>query len=205
MKKLAVLFILSLFVLALVGCVEEEAGGPAVGEDSIIIALEAEPTSLDPTQISDYNSSRACMEMYDNLLRFKDASTDLEPSLATEWEISEDGLEYTFALRDDVTFHDGTAFNADVVKFNIDRQLDPTHPYHDTGDFAYADTVYGMVDSVEVLDEFSVKIILSEPYAPFLSNLGMHAAAMVSPEAIMEHGKDISLNPVGTGPFKFVS
>ena len=201
MRKLSVLLVLGLTLLAVVGC---NGGGEAVdGDNTIIIGLQAEPVSLDPTQITDYNSSRACMEMYDSLLRFKDGSTDLEPSLATEWDVSEDGLEYTFTLRQGVTFHDGTPFNADAVKFNIDRQINPDHPYHDTGDFAYADFTLGMVDEVVAVDEETVKIVLSEPFAPFLGNIAMHAAAMVSPAAIEEYGKDISLNPVGTGPYKF--
>lgn len=203
MRKLSVLLILALAVLAIAGC---GPGGEAVdGGNTIIIGLQAEPTSLDPTQITDYNSSRTCMEMYDSLLRFKDGSTELEPGLATEWDVSDDGLEYTFKLRQGVKFHDGTLFDAEAVKFNFERQIDPAHPYHDTGDFAYADFTLGMVKEVVVVDEDTVKVVLSEPFAPFLGNIAMHAAAIVSPDAIKEHGKDISQNPVGTGPFKFVS
>ena len=86
MRKISVLLILGLALLAIVGC---NGGGEAVdGDNTIIIGLQAEPVSLDPTQITDYNSSRTCMEMYDSLLRFKDGSTDLEPGLATDWEVS---------------------------------------------------------------------------------------------------------------------
>ncbi len=200
-KRIAFILILGLAVLAIAGC-----NGEAVdSENTIVIGIEAEPTSLDPTQIVDYNSSRAAMEMYDSLIRFKDGSTDLEPGLATEWDVSEDGLEYTFKLREGVKFHDETLFDAEAVKFNIDRQIDPDHEYHDTGEFGYADTTFGMVEEVIVLDENTVKIILDEPFAPFLGNMAMHSASMVSPAAIKEFGKDISQNPVGTGPFKFVS
>ena len=202
MRKISVLLILGLALLAIVGC---NGGGEAVdGASTIIIGLEAEPTSLDATQISDFNSSRACMEMYDTLIRFKDGSIEMEPGLATDWEVSEDGLEYTFTLREGVKFHDGNPFNADAVKFNIDRQIDEEHPYHDTGVFEYA-FIFEQVEEVVVVDEKTVKFILSEPFTPFLGNIAMHAAAMVSPAAIEEYGKDISINPVGTGPFKFVS
>lgn len=202
MRKVSILLVLGLMVLAVAGC----GGGEQALEDTqIIIGLQAEPTTLDPAQLTDYNSSRAAMEMYDSLIRFKDGSTELEPGLATEWEISDDGLEYTFKLRQGVKFHDGTPFDADAVKFNIDRQIDPEHPYHDTGEFGYADFTFGMVEEVVVVDAETVKIILNEPFAPFLANMAMHAAAIVSPEAIKEYGKDISQNPVGTGPFKFVS
>ncbi|MGB4182572.1 MAG: ABC transporter substrate-binding protein [Dethiobacteria bacterium] len=202
MRKVSILLVLGLMVLAVAGCGGEEQ---ALEDTQIIIGLQAEPTTLDPAQLTDYNSSRAAMEMYDSLIRFKDGSTELEPGLATEWEISDDGLEYTFKLRQGVKFHDGTPFDADAVKFNIDRQIDPEHPYHDTGEFGYADFTFGMVEEVVVVDAETVKIILNEPFAPFLGNMAMNSASMVSPEAIKEYGKDISQNPVGTGPFKFVS
>lgn len=176
--------------------------GDGGGEKVIIVGLEAEPTSMDAHQLSDYNTSRTAMELYDQLVRFKDGSTELEPGLAEKWDVSEDGLEYTFNLRDDVTFHDGTPFNAEAVKFSIDRQIDESHPFHDTGQYPYADFTFGMVDSVEVVDEYEVKINLVEPFAPFLSNMAMHAASIVSPTAVEEFGADFSSNAVGTGPYK---
>jgi peptide/nickel transport system substrate-binding protein len=72
-------------------------------------------------------------------LRFEDESTAVEPGLAESWEISDDGLVYTLHLRQGVKFHDGTDFNAEAVKFNLERQIDPNHPYHDTGQFPYAE------------------------------------------------------------------
>jgi peptide/nickel transport system substrate-binding protein len=143
--------------------------------------------------------------MYDHLLRFKDESTAVEPGLVESWEISDDGLVYTLNLRKGVKFHDGTDFNAEAVKFNIERQIDPNHPYHDTGEFPYAEFTWGMVDKIEVADENTVKMTLKEIFAPFLNHLAMHPAAMVSPAAIEKHGRDISIQPVGTGPFKFAS
>jgi peptide/nickel transport system substrate-binding protein len=179
-------------------------GGPREG-GTIVVGLQAEPTTLDSQQISDYNSHRAAYGLYDMLLRFKDESTEVEPGLAESWEISDDGLAYTLHLRQGVKFHDGTDFNAEVVKFNIERQIDPNHPYHDTGEFPYAEFTWGMVDKVEVVDGYTVKITLKELFAPFLNHLAMHPAAMASPEAIKQYGRDYSSHPVGTGPFKFVS
>ncbi|HSJ54028.1 MAG TPA: ABC transporter substrate-binding protein [Anaerolineae bacterium] len=181
-----------------------EPAGPAEG-GTIIVGLQAEPTTLDSQQISDYNSHRAAYGIYDMLLRFKEESTEVEPGLAERWEISEDGTEYTLYLRQGVKFHDGTDFNAEAVKFNIDRQIDPDHPYHDTGEFPYAEFTWGMVSSVEVVDDFTVKFVLEDRFAPFLNHLAMHPAAMGSPAAIQERGRDFSINPVGTGPFRFVS
>jgi len=171
---------------------------------TIIVGLQAEPTSLDSHQITDYNSARATYGIYDSLLHFKDESTEVEPGLAESWEISDDGLVYTLHLRK-VKFHDGTDFNAEAVKFNIERQTDPNHPYHNTGEFPYAEFTWGMVDKVEVVDDYTVKITLKEVFAPFLNHLAMHPAAMVSPDAVKKYGRDFSINPVGTGPFKFVS
>ncbi|MCS7219874.1 MAG: ABC transporter substrate-binding protein [Anaerolineae bacterium] len=172
---------------------------------TIIVGLQAEPTTLDSQQISDYNSHRAAYGIYDHLLRFKDESTEVEPGLAESWEISEDGLVYTLYLRKGVKFHDGTDFNAEAVKFNLERQIDPNHPYHNTGEFPYAEFTWGMVKQIDVLDDYTVRITLKEPFAPFLNHLAMHPAAMASPAAIQKYGRDFSIHPVGTGPFKFVS
>jgi len=180
-----------------------QPAGPAQG-GTIVVGLQAEPTTLDSQQISDYNSHRAAYGIYDMLLRFEDEGTNVEPGLAERWEISDDGLEYTLYLRQGVKFHDGTDFNADAVKFNIDRQIDVDHPFHNTGQFAYAEFTWGMVDRVEVVDPYTVKFVLKDKFAPFLNHLAMHPAAMASPAAVEKYGMDFSINPVGTGPFKFV-
>jgi len=171
----------------------------------IVIGLQAEPTTLDVAQLSDYNSSRTAMGMYEGLVRFADGSTDIEPGLAESWEVSDDGLTYTFHLREGVTFHDGTPVNAEAVEFSFLRQIDPEHPYHDTGEFPYAEFTLGNIETIEVVDDMTVRITLGETFAPFLANLAMHAAAIVSPTAVMEHGRDFSENPVGAGPYRFVS
>ncbi len=199
------LIVVVALVLAMAGTGCSGGQGKADRSNTIIVGLQAEPTALDPAQISDYNSSRATMEMYDSLLRFKDGSTELEPGLAETWSISDDGLKYTLNIRKGVTFHDGTPLNAEAVVFNIQRQIDVNHPYHNTGDFPYAEFTFGKVAKIEATGDYTVVITLKERYAPFLANLAMHSAAMVSPTAIKKYGKDIAKNPVGTGPFKFVS
>ncbi|MBW6457164.1 MAG: hypothetical protein K0A98_14885, partial [Trueperaceae bacterium] len=171
----------------------------------IVIGLQAEPVTLDVAQLSDYNSSRTAMPMFEGLVRFADGSTDLEPGLAERWDVSEDGLTYTFFLRPGVTFHDGTPVNAEAVRFSFERQLDPEHPYHDTGTFPYAEFTLGDIAAIGVIDDLTVQLTLRQNFAPFLSNLAMHAAALVSPTAVMASGADFSENPVGAGPYRFVS
>jgi peptide/nickel transport system substrate-binding protein len=206
-KRKLLVFVLMLTLVLLSACSAKTTDQGKDGKDGgqIVVGLEAEPTSLDAHQISDYNSSRAAMEIYDQLVHFKDESTEIEPDLAEKWDVSDDGLVYTFYLKKDINFHDGTPFNADAVKFSVDRQIDPKHPYHDTGQYAYADFTFGMVSKVEVIDENTVKFTLKERFAPFLSNMAMHAASIVSPEAVKKYGADFTKHPVGTGPFKFVS
>jgi len=181
-------------------------GSPSAGgaKTTIVVGLQAEPVTLDPHQVTDYNTGRAVDPMFERLVRFKDESTELEPGLAEKWDISADALTYRFSLRSGVTFHDGTKLDADAVVFSILRQIDPNHPYHDTGDFAYAEFTFGKVQSVQAVDPQTVEIVLKEPYAPFLANVAIHAASIVSPAAVQKFGRDFSKNPVGTGPFKFV-
>ncbi|WP_238492595.1 ABC transporter substrate-binding protein [Desulfotruncus alcoholivorax] len=206
MKKF---FLVTCFILAaallLAGCGGGGEQKSTADNSMIVVGLQAEPATLDPHQMQDYNSTRAGREIFNTLVEFKDESTELEPGLATSWDISEDGLEYVFHLRQGVKFHDGTPFNADAVKFSIDRQIDPKHPFHDTGTYPYADFTFGMVKSVDVVDEATVKITLKEKFAPFLANMAMPAACIVSPTAVEKYGKDFTKNPVGTGPYKFVS
>lgn len=118
--------------------------------------------------------------------------------LAKSWDISADGLDYTFHLRNDVKFHDGTRFDAAAVKFNLDRIKDPKGAY-------YALTDIGPYDSSKVIDDFTVQVHLSQPYAAFLANLSKPTLGMVSPTAAQKQGDAFALNPVGTGPFKFKS
>ncbi|MDX1346493.1 MAG: ABC transporter substrate-binding protein, partial [Sedimenticolaceae bacterium] len=107
-----------------------------------------------------------------------------------------------FELRQDVSFHDGTPFNAEAVKFNFERMLDEEHPYHDTGPFPLA-FFFSSIDSVETDGDYRVVFHLKEPYAPFLSNLAYPTGLIVSPGAVKKAGKEFGRAPVGTGAFRF--
>ncbi len=168
----------------------------------LVVGQIAEPQSLDPQHVSAVNDFRILMNVYDGLVRYKDGTLEVEPALATDWSISEDGTEYTFNLREGVTFHDGSPFNAEAVVFNFERMIQEDHPYH-TGTFPLS-FYFSAVTSVEAVDDMTVKFTLNEPFAPFLSNLAYPAGLIVSKAAVEEHGEDFDRNPSGTGAFKFV-
>lgn len=174
---------------------------------TLIFGRGGDSIGLDPAHEMDGESFKVCNNIYDTLVQYKDESTELEPALATSWESSEDGLTWTFHLRQGVTFHDGTPFNAEAVLFSLNRQHDDTHPFHDVGG-AYnywIDTgLAEIVDKITGVDEFTVQIHLKTAYAPFLYTLTIHAFSIVSPTALQKWGEDFTSNPVGTGPFKFV-
>ncbi|TCP61660.1 peptide/nickel transport system substrate-binding protein [Rhodovulum bhavnagarense] len=169
----------------------------------LIVGQIAEPKSLDPAAVTAVNDFRILVNVYEGLVRYEPGTLEVAPALATDWAISEEGTEYTFTLREGVTFHDGTPFNAETVKFNFDRMLNEDHPYHDTGPFPLA-FFFSAIAKTEVLDELTVKFTLNAPYAPFLSNLAYPTGLMVSPAAVEQHGADFGRNPAGTGPFTFV-
>ena len=104
-------------------------------DNVLVVGQIAEPKSLDPATVTAVNDFRILMNIYDGLVRYKDGALEVEPALAESWDISGDGKTYTFKLRAGVNFHDGTAVDADAVKFNFDRMLDEKHPYHNTGPF----------------------------------------------------------------------
>jgi len=168
----------------------------------LIVGQIAEPKSLDPHAVTAVNDFRILVNVYDGLVRYADGTLEPEPALATDWEISEDGTVYTFNLREGVEFHDGTPFNAEAVVFNFERMLNEDHPYHDTGPFPLS-FFFSAVDTVEAVDDTTVRFTLNEPYAPFLSNLAYPTGLIVSPQAVREHEENFGRNPSGTGAYRF--
>ncbi len=173
-----------------------------VPPDVLVVGQIAEPKSMDPHVVTAVNDFRILVNVYDGLVRYRSGTLEVEPALAESWEISDDGLTYTFKLRDGVRFHDGSPLNAEAVKFNFDRMLDESHPFHDTGPFPLS-FFFGSIAATDVVDELTVRFTLSEPYAPFLSNLAYPTGLIVSPAAVETHGAEFGRNPSGTGPFLF--
>jgi peptide/nickel transport system substrate-binding protein len=173
--------------------------------NTLVVGLVAEPVALDPAQVTDLNSNRVGRRVVETLVAFAEESTQIVPGLAESWTISKDGLTYTFKLRKGIAFHDGTAFNAQAVKFSIERQINPEHPANKLGKYPFAGYFFGNVKAVEVLSDERVAFLLKEPRASFLAVLTAGAASIVSPTAVLKLGPDYPMKPVGTGPFKFVS
>jgi peptide/nickel transport system substrate-binding protein len=192
-------FVIVLTVLAFVA----SAGAQPAG--TLLVGLVAEPVNLDPAQVTDLNSNRVGRRIAETLVTFPDESTQIVPGLAESWTISKDGLKYTFKLRRNVRFHDGSPFDAEAVKFSIERQILAEHPANKLGKYPFANYFFGNVKAVEVVDPHTVEFILKEPRASFLAVLTAGAASIVSPTAVKKLGADYPLSPVGTGPFKFAS
>jgi peptide/nickel transport system substrate-binding protein len=161
------------------------------------VGLPIEPDILDPHVGSSRYDTVVEQMLYDTLV-FRTEAGEFQPFLATSWAVSDDGLSWTFHLRNDVTFHDGTPFNAEAMKFSFDRMIDPA-----TKSQASAEQL-GPYKSSEVVDPFTIKVDFKSPYAAFLSYLSEPSLAPVSPAGVKKAGADFGTQPVGTGPFKFV-
>lgn len=179
-------------------------GAPAVSATSapqsggeLVIGLSIEPSGMDPHADLHKFIPIIVWPVYDTLI-YKNQAGQFVPGLATSWEMSADGLSYTFKLRQGVKFHDGTPFNAQAVKFSFDRIVDPATKSRN------AVNLIGPYKSAEVVDDYTVKVNLKEPYAPFLDSVSQVWLAIVSPTAVKKWGKDYRLHQVGTGPFRWV-
>lgn len=148
---------------------------------------------LDPHRSASPGNSRVQRSLFDSLV-VELPNNEYGPWLAEKWEISEDGLTYTFHLRNDVTFTDGTKLDAEAVKFNFDRIKTLESP-------GLALNYIGSLEETEVVDEYTVKFHFAEPFAPFLRYLATENLGIVSPQGVSERGDEFTVNPVGSGPF----
>ena len=162
---------------------------------TLVAGMQTDPVGLDP-HITNATSTRNMLEnVYDTLVMF-DSSLQIVPGLAESWEVSDDGLTWTFHLREGVTFHDGDPLQASDVVFSINRIKDPAVASPRADDFA-------VVADVQAPDERTVVMTLSEPFSPLLSKLAHSLNVVVSEDVVAANG-DLQEVVVGTGPFRFV-
>jgi peptide/nickel transport system substrate-binding protein len=168
------------------------SAGLAQAQTSIIVASQLEPPHLDPTSAAAGAIDNVVYSnIFEGLTRFA-ADGSVKLGLAESWEISDDGLTYTFKLHDGVTFHDGTGMDAEDVKFSLDRARaeDSTNAQK---------PLFAGITDVTVVDPLTVQVTLAEPNGNFLFNMAWGDAVIVAPESI----ETITSNPIGTGAFKF--
>jgi len=188
---------------------------------TLVYCSEGSPEGFNPAFYTAGTTFDATSKnIYNKLVEFKRGETTIVPGLAESWDISEDGLVYTFTLRKGVKFHTtknftpSRDFNADDVVFSFMRQLDKEHPYHKVsgGNYEYFDGM-GMpelIEKIEKVDDYTVRFILRKPEAPMMANLAMDFASIFSAEyaeKMMAAGTPeiIDQEPVGTGPFQLVA
>jgi len=202
MKKYLALLLVSIFAIGLMvgGCaptedvVDEPDNGEVVAEgQDLVIAIGAEPENLDPLKMMSAPAATIAEHMIENLIYLAEDGS-LQPALAESWEPAEDGLSWFLNLRQGVSFHDGTPFNAEAVKYNLDRFM--AKGDFDGGEAAVFAFLLGRVQSVEVVDEYTVEIVLDDVFAPIASHLS-HSFIGIAGEYVEA--------PVGTGPFKYVA
>ncbi|MEV7798831.1 ABC transporter substrate-binding protein [Microbacterium foliorum] len=221
----------ALAALVLSGCVASERGddgGEAAGDvdGTFVFAASSDPASLDPAFAQDGESFRVSRQMFEGLVGTEPGTADPAPLLAESWESSEDGMSHTFTLKEDVTFHDGTPFNAEAVCANFDRWYNWTGLaaseafgyYYNKLFKGYADSPADAVYKSCTPDgDYSVTIDLNKPFAGFVASLSLPSFSMQSPSALQEFGADevggsaeapvlseyAMGNPVGTGPYQF--
>jgi dipeptide transport system substrate-binding protein len=196
--------------------------GGAANAKTFVYCSEGSPEGFDPGMYTAGTTfDAAAHTVYNRLLEFKPGTTETEPGLAESWEISDDGLEYTFKIRQGVKFQTTDFFtpsrdlNADDVVFSFDRQLNSNNPWNQyvagaSWEYANGMGFPALIKSVEKVDDHTVKITLNQPEAPFLANLAMPFMSIVSKEysdKLEADGKKELMNqqPLGTGPFAFVA
>jgi len=195
--------------------------GSVAGAQTLIYCSEGSPEGFDPalyTAGTTFDASSSAI--YNRLVQFETGTTNVVPGLATSFDVSEDGLEYTFNLRPGVKWHSNANFtptrdfNADDVIFTFERQRLADHPYHGVGggSWEYFDgmDMGNLIASIEKVDDLTVKFVLNQPEAPFVANMAMDFASILSAEyadAMMAAGTPEMINqePIGTGPFVFVA
>ncbi len=195
------------------------AAAPARAK-TLVFCSEGDPESLNPQVTTSMTGINAAEPIFDGLVRFEAGTGAILPGLARSWTVSPDGRAYTFVLRQGVRFHANARFtptrdfNADDVIFSFERQWRTDNPFHGTAGAGYDyfdDMGFGrLLEGIDRLDDYTVRFRLTRPEAPFLADLGMAFAKVLSAEyagALLKAGipERLDAEPIGTGPFAFES
>lgn len=181
-------------LLLTAGLLSSFATVPAWAAKDAVIAVGSNFTTLDPYDANDTLSQAVAKSFYQGLFGF-DKEMKRVNVLAESFDASKDGLTYTIKLRSGIKFQDGTDFNAEAVKVNLDRASNPDNHLKRYN-------LFKSVATTEVVDPTTVKITLKQPFSAFINTLASPAAAMISPTALKKYGKEIGFHPVGTGPYE---
>ncbi|TWT07841.1 ABC transporter substrate-binding protein [Planococcus sp. CPCC 101016] len=210
MKKRSLTLILSIFFFFpffLIACSNDESSGESTPtQDTLIFARGGDSVSLDPSEVTDGESENVAQSILETLTTFSEGETTIGPMLATEWEEAEDGLTYTFTLREGVKFHDGTDFNAEAVVFNFERWMNgnaENFPMYGSVFGGYKADEAHNIESISAVDGATVEFKLKEPQPTLLKDLALTPLSISSPAAIEDSRDEYRSNPVGTGPFIF--
>ncbi|MCS5736316.1 ABC transporter substrate-binding protein [Herbiconiux daphne] len=184
---------------------------PQYGGD-LVVGLYLEPLALDPHRQGYWETYRVTRNIFEGLTR-EDTSgatdpTEIQPALATDWSVSEDGTTWTFDLREGVTFHDGSPFDAEALDKNVRRISDPTYEFYDESSAKKLATWFGTLTSGTVIDDHTYQFQFSQPFLGFPRILAqaMSTLAIGNPAVWEQYGNDgFADHPDGTGPYEFVS
>ena len=176
-----------------------KAAAQAAG-GTLTVGLGSEPETLDPGDAVYVQEQFVLINLFDSLLSMAPDAT-LHPGLALSWEANDDYTEFTFKLREDVTFHDGTPLKADAVKASFDHIMSDT-VLESGGKTLLTDHQYTGTD---VVDDYTAVVRFGAPYPTFLRDAARQWLSISSPAALEQYGADYGRNPVGTGPFKFAA
>jgi peptide/nickel transport system substrate-binding protein len=190
-----------LLIILLTSACDTLSSAPKQSNNRIIYGLAESVTGIDPHLHTSDSIGIILRQIYDTLVYRHPDTLEIVPGLAQSWDISADGLEYTFYLREDVVFHDGTPFTAQTIADNLQRILNPA-----TGS-QRSQQLLGSIVSYQVLDTYTIKLTLSRPFEPLLDSLSQVYLSIASPTAFNTYSDSIlryQFHQVGTGPFQLV-